>query len=77
MPLTLDDIIIPIYPIVDDILKVNGDNGDIWMTHALSANSDTKSCQVYFYVESPSVPGKYIRESTCRCSVELSNGILF
>ena len=71
MPLTLDDVIIPIYPIVGDMLKVNGDNGDIWMAHVLLVNSDTKSCRVHFYVESPSVPGKYIRESTGRCSVEV------
>ena len=65
--LTLD-VIVPIQPIVGDMLKVNGDNGDIWMAHVLSVNSDTKSCRVHFYVESPSVPGNYIRESTGWCS---------
>ena len=71
MPLSPGDVIIPIYPLVGDMLKVSGDDDGIWMAHVLSVNPDSKTCRVHFYIESTSVPRKYVRESTGRCSVEV------
>ena len=45
-------------------------NDNIWIAHVLSVSHNSKTCRVHFYVES-SVPGKYIRETIGRHSVEV------
>ena len=70
MPVDKDDIIVPIYPIIGDMLNISGDDDNIWIAHVLSVSHDSKTCRVHFYVES-SVPGKYIRETINQHSVEV------
>lgn len=50
IPLRLQDVPIPQYPEVGDLVTVSGDSGDVWLAHVHSVNLGTKTCQVYFYV---------------------------
>lgn len=50
-PLSPTDVAIPLHLETGDVIKVRGDNDEIWIAHILSVNASTQSCQVYFYVE--------------------------
>jgi len=34
-PISLDDIVVPVYPEVGDILNIRGDTDEIWIAHVL------------------------------------------
>ena len=61
-PIALEDIIVPVYPVVGDMVQICGESDEIWYGHILSVETRTKLCQVHFYVEE-SHPGRYHRET--------------
>ena len=54
-PLSATDVTIPIYLKRGDVIKVRGDNDEIWIAHIQSVNASTQSCQVHFYVENGNI----------------------
>jgi len=70
LPISLDEVIIPVYPEQGDMVNVRGDNDDIWFAYVLSSDERSKTCKVHFYVEDPVICGKYTRESFGRTAVE-------
>jgi len=62
-PLTPEDIIIPQCPEPDDMVSVNGDNGETWLAHIQHTNCTLKVCQVYFYVPDRDNNKLYRKES--------------
>jgi len=58
----LDDIVVPVYPQVGDMLNIRGETDEIWFAYVLSIDERVKTCKVHFYVEDPRVSNKYIRE---------------
>jgi len=70
LPITLDEVIIPVYPKQGDMVNVRGDNDDLWFAHVLLSDDRSKACKVHFYVEDPVGCGKYRRESLGRHAVE-------
>lgn len=63
IPVEIEDVIIPVFPVAGDMVKVNGDDGDIWIAHVIKVNEDAKTCQVNFYVKDSSTGDVYVRES--------------
>ena len=55
------DVAIPLYLETGDVIKVRGDNDEIWIAHIQSVNASTQYCQVHFYVENGNI---YRRESS-------------
>ena len=62
-PIALEDIIVPVYPVVGDMVQICGESDEIWYGHILSVETRIKLCQVHFYVEEESHPGRYHRET--------------
>ena len=54
-PLSPTDVAIPLYLETGDVIKVRGDNDEIWIAHIQSVNASTQSCQVHFYVENGNI----------------------
>lgn len=69
-PIALEDIIVPVYPAVGDMVQICGESDEIWYGHVLSVEERTKLCQVHFYVEDGSHPGRYHRETHGRAARE-------
>ncbi len=70
-PIKTTDVIVPVYPEAGDMLAVCGEDGDIWYAKVLSVEAKNKTCQIHFYVEDTSNPGRYIRETVGRKAIEL------
>ena len=66
MQRTLDDVLVPVYPTVGDMVQVCGENDEIWYGHVLEVNEDTRVCQVHLYTEDPMCADRYIRETRGR-----------
>ena len=64
LPFEINDIIVPVYPLVNDM--VHGDNKQLWHALVTSVTHRHKVCEVVFYVEDQSIPGRYKKEITCR-----------
>ena len=62
IPLNLQDVPVPQYPEVGDLVTVNGDSGDIWLARIHSVNLSAKTCQVYFYIADKDAINLYRRE---------------
>lgn len=71
MGISAEDVIVPIYPEVGDMLKVCGSNNEIWYAHVRTVDNHAKTCQVHFYVEDSTCPTKYRRETLCRRTIEV------
>lgn len=68
--ISAEDVVVPIYPEVNDMLKVCGSNNEVWYAHVRTIDDKSKTCQVNFYVEDEIHQGKYHRETVCRRSAE-------
>ena len=65
VPVEIEEVIIPVYPAVGDMVKVNGDDGSTWIAHVVAVNEHAQTCQVNFYVNASSASEDvYVREST-------------
>ena len=67
LPITADDVYVPVYPLQDDMVAVHGDSGEIWFAHILSVNEQDKTCKIHFYIRSTNNPEVYVREDM-RCN---------
>ena len=63
LPISADDIVVPIYLNVGDMLKVAGDDNEVWFSHVVSVDNASKTCRVKFYVSDDTDPMKYRAES--------------
>ena len=65
IPLTPADVIVPLLPEKNDMVKVHGeDDNTIWLAHVRDVHVPTKSCRVHFYIEDTSGTNVYRKEST-------------
>ena len=49
LPISADEIVVPIYLNVGDMLKVAGDDNEVWFSHVVSVNNASRTCRVKFY----------------------------
>ena len=63
LPISADDIVIPIYLNVGDVLKVAGDDNEVWFSHVMSVDNASRTCRVKFYVSDDTDPMKYRAEA--------------
>ena len=68
LPCSDVDIIIPVYPKINDMIQVCGSDDEIWFGHVLSVDTVNKTCRVNFYIEDCHSPGRYKQESFGRLS---------
>ena len=59
LPCTVEDIVVPVYPEIDDMVKMCGSNDESWFGLVKSVNLGNKTCDINFYVEDPSCAGRY------------------
>ena len=69
-----NDVIIPAYPLAGDMVLVQGDSDNLWHAHIISVNYRSSHCQVTFYVQDDSCPGRYKKEAV-RCSRSVTETI--
>ena len=55
------DVIVPLLPEKDNMVKVHGEDDNIWLAHV---HVPTKTCRVHFYIEYASGTNVYRKEST-------------
>lgn len=67
-PIALEDVIVPVYPAVGDMVQICGESDEVWYGHILSVEERTKLCQVHFYIEDESHLGRYRRETRGRAA---------
>ena len=59
LSISADDVVVPIYPKVGDMLEVAGDDNGIWFGHVNSVDVASRTCRVKFYVSDESDLRKY------------------
>jgi len=52
LPLCEEDIIVPIFPQVGDMLEIAGDNDEVWFAHVISVENTSKTFKARFYTNS-------------------------
>lgn len=62
VPLSPEDVIVPVYLEKGDMVTVRGDSDELWLAHIQVVNREAKTCNVYFYVPSESDDSKYHKE---------------
>lgn len=70
LPTSVKDVVVPIHPTVGDMVQVCGSDNETWYALVRSVNTASKTCQVNFYIEDDSHPGRYRRETFLRCQAE-------
>lgn len=61
--------IVPVYPEEHDMLLIQGERpGDIWHGKVLSINRAKRIVDVYFFIEKPWEPRKFVRETFGRAA---------
>ena len=63
LPISADDIVVPIYLNVGDMLKVTGDDNEVWFSHVVYVDNTSRTCRVKFYVSDYTDPMKYTAEA--------------
>ena len=53
LPISADDIVVSIYPNVGDVLKVAGDDNEVWFSHVVSVDNASRTFRVKYYVSRP------------------------
>lgn len=71
LPITADDVLVPVYPLQDDMVAIHGESGEVWFAHILLVNIEDKTCKVHFYIQSISNPELYVREAMGRNAVQM------
>ena len=51
MPISWADIVVPFYPMVNDIVVIRGENDEIWVARILRVNTEEKTVKVWYYRE--------------------------
>ena len=63
LPISADDIVVPIYLNVGDMLKIAGDDNEVWFSHVVSVDNASRTCRVKFYISDDTDPMKYRAEA--------------
>ena len=63
LPISADDIVVPIYLNVGDMMKVAGDDNEVWFSHVVSVDNASRTSRVKFYVSDDTDPMKYRAEA--------------
>jgi len=71
LALSAEDIVVPIYPEIGDMLKVCGSSSEVWYAHVRTVDNHSKTCKINFYVEDVNCPGKYRRETLSHRNIEI------
>ena len=71
LPCSEQDIIIPVYPEINDMVQVCGSDDEIWFGHVCSVDRVNKACNVNFYIQDCTCPGRYKQESFGRLSTNI------
>ena len=50
VPLSPEDVIVPVYPNKGDMVTVRGDGDELWLAHIQTVSKEAKICNVYFYM---------------------------
>ena len=58
LSISADNIVVPIYLNVGDMLKVAGDDNEVWFSHVVSVDNASRTCRVKFYVSDDTDPMK-------------------
>ena len=69
LPCDLQDAVVPVYPETNDMVQVCGNNDELWLGHVSSVDRVNETCNVNFYIEDPTCPGRYKKELFGRLSV--------
>ncbi len=64
IPLAPADVVVPLLPEKNDMVKVHGEDDNIWLAHVRDVHAPTKTCRVHFYIEHTSGTNVYRKEST-------------
>lgn len=64
LSISADDVVVPIYPKVGDMLKIAGDGSEVWFGHVMSVDNVSRTCRVKFYISDESNPQKFRPEAT-------------
>ena len=62
IPLSPVDILVPIFPEKNDMVKVHGDDDDVWLAHVHNVDERLKTCRVHFYIQQDSSTNIYQKE---------------
>ena len=63
IPLFPVDILVPIFPEKNDMVKVRGDDDDdVWLAHVHNVDERSKTCRVHFYIRQDSSTNIYQKE---------------
>jgi len=74
----LEEIVIPVYPELNDMVHICGSNNETWLGLVKSVDRVNKTCNVNFYIEDPSCEGRYKQEYFwTSCLLILYTGIPF
>lgn len=78
IPVDVNDVIVPVFVNVNDMVLVVGTNDEIWHAYVVSVDHGSKTCMAYFYVQvsGTTTPLVYLREShsrTSRATIEWSS----
>ena len=61
------ELIVPVYPEENDMLLIQGEEpGDVWYGKVVNINRERKEVDVYFCIEKPHDPSKFVRETLGR-----------
>ena len=51
MPINWADIVVPFYPMVNDIVVIREENDEVWVARFLKVNTEEKTVKVWYYRE--------------------------
>lgn len=60
MPITSNDILVPFFPEVQDMILIKGDNPDPWLAKVLAIQERAKTCKIWYYMEDTERPGQQL-----------------
>ena len=60
MPITSNDILVPFFPQVQDMILIKGDDPDPWLAKVLTIQERAKTCKIWYYMEDTERPGQQL-----------------
>ena len=63
LPVSAESVVIPCYVEKGDMVWVSGDSNEQWLGYVDSSDESSKTVQIYFFTESQSQPGSFVRET--------------
>ena len=71
LPCSAQDIIVPVYPEINDMVQVCGSSDEIWLGHVRSVDTMNKACHVNFCIEDSTCSGRFKQEYFGRLSTNI------